>query len=416
MSVSESFSGESTGFVQPRPQPQPTPDITDKLTDALGDMMMIQNTQRAGSLGADMFGRPRGEDGSTIIFRGKLLGDAEALYPLIDANFKKYGYTATLQREGDIDIVIGFDGLIVARKVTSPTWVHALLLAVTIMTTAFSGAAFSGISVTRLFDEVFKVHNYAIIWVTLQAGAPFAITLLLILGIHEMGHYIAARRHGIDVTLPYFIPLPFLSPLGTLGAVIFIKDVMRNRKSLFDVGISGPLAGFVVALIAFIIGMHLPATIHYNAVFDQFIPGFKGLGMPILLEAIGKSIRPGTNLSIFATQQPVVLAAWFGMLLTVLNLLPLGQLDGGHVMYTLFGRFAWYVAYITFAGLIIVGVYSNFLSLIFYAGLAALTGLRHPPPSNDITPLDWRRKLLGYATLVLFFLIVTPTPFLMTFR
>jgi membrane-associated protease RseP (regulator of RpoE activity) len=135
-----------------------------------------------------------------------------------------------------------------------------------------------------------------------------------------------------------------------------------------------------------------------------------------LLQVLGGVLAPDANLSRFIMNQPVALAAWFGMLLTVLNLLPIGQLDGGHVIYALFGRFAWTVAMITFVGLIVIGVTSGFLAFTVYAVLAVLTGLRHPPPNNDITPLDSRRRILGYATIALFFLIGTATPFIFRTR
>jgi membrane-associated protease RseP (regulator of RpoE activity) len=217
------------------------------------------------------------------------------------------------------------------------------------------------------------------------------------------------------VTLPYFIPQQ-ISIVGTLGAVIFIKSALTNRKALFDVGISGPLAGFVVAVIAFSIGIRMPQISNANVgLYNMFGPlGFRGLGMPLLLQGIGAVLRPDFhNLGLQITQQPIVLAAWFGMLLTMLNLLPLGQLDGGHVTYTLFGRAAWTIATVALAVLVFLGLTDpSRLFFLFYAFMAMLTGLRHPPPGNDITPLDPRRKLLGYATLVLFFLIATPTPFL----
>src|SRR5260370_40559865 len=120
--------------------------------------------------------------------------------------------------------------------------------------------------------------------------------------------------------------------------------------------------------------------------------------MPPLLEAISSVLRHGENIGLTILRQPIALAAWFGMLLTVLNLLPIGQLDGGHVMYTLFGRFAWTIALVAFAGLIFLGL-TVFPSFLFYGLLALLTGLRHPPPGNDITPLDVPRRILGYATI-----------------
>jgi Zn-dependent protease len=422
MSISESLSGESAGFSINATTPKLNqPDIIQQLSDTLENLMTIESARRAMTPNVDMFGRARPVASNTIIIRGHLLAEADKLYPIIAANFKQLGYTATLQREGDYDLVVAFDGIITGRKINSPRWLHGLLLVITLLTTTLSGAGFEGYDMNGIAQEVFRRGHLNYLLKVFSAGAPFALTLLLILGIHEMGHYIAARRHHIAVTLPYFIPLPFVSFLGTLGAVIFIKEALTNRKALFDVGISGPLAGFVVAIVAFTIGMAQPPTMPYNRVFTQELAAsmngnFDGLGVPILLQAIGHAVRPTVNLNMFISKQPIALAAWFGILLTVLNLIPIGQLDGGHVMYTLFGRFSWIVAYAMFVTLMFVAFFSGFSSLIFYAVLAAFTGLRHPPPANDITELDLPRKLLGYATIVLFFLIATPVPFMISSR
>jgi membrane-associated protease RseP (regulator of RpoE activity) len=414
MSLSESLTGDLSESIQPRPS-SAEHDIGDnivrQLTEALDGLMSVQAVQNA-----QIGGQPRGAR-ANFVFEGTLLGDAEALYPVIQERFKSLGYTPMLQRSGDTDMLVAVEGLLVARRFSSPGWLHALLLFVTILTTTISGAQFQGYSLDIIIREVFTRHHTDYLWTVFRAGAPFALTLLLILGVHEMGHYVAARRHGVDVTLPYFIPLP-IGILGTLGAVIFIKSALTNRKALFDVGISGPLAGFVVALVAFVISLTMK-PVGTNIVFYEAFGGpgshFVGLGMPLLLQWIGNVVRPGRDLGLFVTQQPVALAAWFGMLLTVLNLLPIGQLDGGHVMYTLFGRFAWTIALLAFTGLIFLGL-TVFPSFLFFGFLALLTGLRHPPPGNDITPLDWKRRALGYATLVLFVLILTLNPFVVRYR
>lgn len=350
-----------------------------------------------------------------VIFQGKLLEDSEPTYPILVERFKPLGYTPMLRRKNNVDMLLVFEGLLQGRQFSSPAWLHVLLLAVTILTTTISGAQFQGIGLDRFLSALSRGRWSDIGWI-LGLGAPFALTLLLILGVHEMGHYLAARRHGVEVTLPYFIPFPFFL-LGTLGAVIFIKSPLNNRKALFDVGISGPLAGFVVALAAFILGLTLPPT-DRNYLLRE-IGGLRGeqIGMPILLQTLGDVLYPNltearnvTSLSVFVARQPIAFAAWFGMLLTVLNLLPIGQLDGGHVMYTLFGQWAWYIALGAFCLLIFLGM-TVFPSLIFFAFLALMTGLRHPPPGDDITPLNRGRRWLGYATIVLFFLIGTATPF-----
>lgn len=387
---------------------QSAEDTLQRLAAALEDIFLIYTV--------DYQEHPTRERGTAhaIVFQGKLLADSEPTYPILLKRYQALGYTPLLRRRGKIDMVILLEGIVQPRRINSPRWLHVALLLLTIITATLSGAQFQGVGLNM---RALQRGDLASIGAVIQAGAPFALTLLLILGVHEMGHYFAARRHKVDVTLPYFIPFPFFL-LGTLGAVIFIKSPLNNRKALFDVGISGPLAGFVVALIAYIIGLFLPPS-GVNSLLLQGI-GNERIGMPILLQGLGDVLRPdllqahsGRNipsLAVFVARQPIAFAAWFGMLLTVLNLLPIGQLDGGHVMYTLFGEAAWTIALITFIGMIALGL-TIFPSLLFFALLAFLTGLRHPPPGDDITPLDLKRKLLGYATIVLFFLIGTATPF-----
>jgi membrane-associated protease RseP (regulator of RpoE activity) len=376
------------------------PDDSDKLRSALTDVFALDSVQQSR--------HPRGN--RLIVFRGKLLGDSEATYSSVAERFRTLGYTTMMERKGQWDMIYAVEGVIGVRMGRSRPWLHIVLLVATIITTILAGAAFQGRTWDVIQREVIRRGNVAYIGRVVQSGAPFALTLLLILGVHEMGHYLAARRHGVSVSLPFFIPLPFLNPLGTLGAVIFIRSPLTSRKQLYDVGISGPLAGFVVALVAFIISLYLRPASQFNQTF-YLLFGSDNLGMPLLLTWLGDWFRPDIrNLGNFVANQPIAFAAWFGMLLTALNLLPMGQLDGGHIMYALFGRASWTIAYIAIGLMFVLGV-MGFPSLIFYALLVLLTGLRHPPPNDDITPLDWQRRALGYATLVLFFLIATPTPF-----
>lgn len=404
MTISESLMGDPNEreVVAPFYKTSDESDIVSQLARLLNGLFAVHEAQR-------MDRNFRGQTIAAVIFKGKLLGEAEALYPQITKRFQGAGFTPLMERRGKSDILLALQGTITAAQVNTRRWVHALLLFLTIITTTLSGAQFQNISLNAISREVQR-GNLGYLWQAFVAGAPFAFTLLLILGVHEMGHYLAARRHGVAVTLPYFIPFPLIGILGTLGAVIFIKSPLTNRKALFDVGISGPLAGFVVALIAFVIGLFLTPSSRPNMAFVSLF-GSERLGMPILLQVLGDVLRPDvTNLARFVSRQPVALAAWFGMLLTVLNLLPIGQLDGGHVMYTLFGKVAWQIAMITFFAMIMLGL-TVFPSLLFFALLAAMTGLRHPPPGNDITELNRTRKIIGYGTIVLFFLIGTLTPF-----
>lgn len=392
-------------LTSPVPTPEPVFGPVARLSEALSDLLVIRKTEPA----------QRGGSGA-VVFTGQLIGSAESLYDTLVSRFGAIGYTPMLERYHDEDVVIALPGLIRARTRQFPWWLHLGLLIVTAFSTIASGAQFAGYPTPRIIRALFTHFQPDYLLEAARAGLPFAFTLMLILGVHEMGHYTAARRHGVNVTLPFFIPLPIIGVLGTLGAVIFIRSPFTNRKSLFDVGISGPLAGFVVALPAFVIGLLLPAFSRPNsgfAVFRLLFSGegvFQGLGMPPLLQWAGSAVIKG-DLTRIVVEHPVALAAWFGVLLTVLNLLPIGQLDGGHVMYTLFGRFAWVIAVATFAGLVFLGL-TVFSSFLFYAVLALLSGLRHPPPGNDITPLDPVRKVLGVGTIGLFLLIVTTTPFI----
>ncbi len=341
-----------------------------------------------------------------IAFRGVLQLEPDEAYQRLASLLEPLGFTPFLQRDRGQDVVLAVQGLpanleaetgggplrrLLRASGRSPWWLHLALLLATIATTMYAGALLlDGEAVT--LGEV------------LATGGPFALTLLLILGVHEMGHYLAARYHRVKVTLPFFIPLPIPGSLGTLGAVIFIRSPLNNRRALFDVGISGPLAGLAVALPLFMIGLLLP-PIEFGAPIYLV---FRGVGVPPLLQWMGEPLAEG-SLSRAILFHPVALAAWFGVLLTALNLLPLGQFDGGHVSYALFGRRAWPLAGAVFIALIVLGFF-YWPTWLVWAFLAGMTGLRHPPPQNDITPLDGRRQLIGLLTLLLFLLIVVPQP------
>lgn len=404
---SPSFNASEPSFVRaisPAAAPSASNPL-DRLTNALSGLFTIRKSDTA-----------RNNLNSTVIFTGKLAGPAASIYPTISERFRALGYTPMLERYQDEDIVVAVPGLPRVGKWNTPWWLHLGLLLATIASTIASGAQIGGISI-RLIIRAINSARWDVVGRAVQVGAPFALTLLLILGIHEMGHYFAARRHKVSVTLPFFIPLPIVGLIGTLGAVIFIKSALNNRKALFDVGISGPLAGFFVALPAFAVGLLLPpfepARTGLRMFGLMFGGSFRGLGIPPLLNWVGHAVvGPQANLSLLVIEHPVALAAWFGVLLTVLNLLPIGQLDGGHVIYTLFGRSSWLIALGTFGVLVYIGLTTASTMFLFYAVLALITGLRHPPPADDITPLNPLRFAIGIATIVLFFLIATPTPFL----
>ena len=241
----------------------------------------------------------------------------------------------------------------------------------------------------------------------LLAGAPFAISILTILLAHEMGHYLACRYYGINATLPYVLPAPPpLMPFGTFGAVIRIKSMFENRRQLFDVGIAGPLAGFVFILPVLAVGVKL--STEYTAINE--LDSFLEFGEPLLFQWAVALFYEGEGA--YLRLHPIGWAAWFGMLATSLNLLPIGQLDGGHIVYSLFGsRGHRKVSYLTFAGLVLLSLASwPMLGYLIFALVLLLMRFRHPPPLFPGAEVGRGRVLLAVVGLVVFLLTFIPVP------
>jgi membrane-associated protease RseP (regulator of RpoE activity) len=239
-------------------------------------------------------------------------------------------------------------------------------------------------------------------------GAPFSIALLAILLAHEMGHFLMCRHYGIDATYPYVIPAPpMLNFFGTFGAVIRIKSPFGNPTELFDVGIAGPIAGFVVLVPALLIGLKLSTPLH-----GKLTEGVMEFGEPLLFKWSSTLVFYSTDVNI--NLHPIGWAAWFGILATSINLLPIGQLDGGHVVYALFGpRAHRWVSRITFVSIIALAVATTRLLsvyLVFALVLLFLLGLRHPAPLRDDTRIDRGRFLLAVFGLVILVITFMPIP------
>lgn len=239
--------------------------------------------------------------------------------------------------------------------------------------------------------------------VALRPGLSYAFWLLLILSFHEAGHYVAAKRHRVAATLPFFIPLP-LPPLGTMGAVIRMSPYIPNRRALFDIAAAGPLAGIVVA-----IPVTYWAMLSAQRVLAPKTTAVWGFAEPLLFQAIETvAIGPrpeGYDIAL----TPMLFAGWVGMFVTALNLLPISQLDGGHVAYALFGKNSRWIAFAVFGGLVLVMMtygwqYILLLALVWFAGLT------HPPTLDDAIPLDRNRQVLGALILVIFIICFTPQP------
>ncbi len=336
--------------------------------------------------------------GDAVLFVGKLLNEAEPVYTALRERFRRLGYTALLRREGDSDIVVAQKGVSPIARLNPA--INVVLLGLTLLTTLFVGAGFAGVNALPVLRAIARTGDLGPLIALLTAGAPFALTLLFILGVHEMGHYVAARLHGVQVTLPYFIPVPF--GLGTFGAFIQLKSPVENRKALFDVGLAGPLAGFIVAVPLMIFGLTQSQVIPLTSSDGQ-------MGASLLVNWLVEVFAPHAAHQALALH-PIAIAAWFGLLVTGLNLLPMGQLDGGHIIYALLGKAARPLAWATFIGLGVLGltVWSGWLTWAFFA---LLTSLNHAEPLNDVTPLDGVRRWVGLLTVGLFVIIITPKPF-----
>jgi len=362
-----------------------------------------------------------------VRYRGKLLLDSQVAYQNLANGLRHLDVTPLFRIEDGQQVIVLLKGIVKPRP--SNPWINLILFLLTGISVVFAGTIFEyrGPLTTDL-DQLLP-HLLP----TLYRGMAFAGTLLAILLAHEFGHYLAARYHRSAVTLPYFIPFPF-SPFGTMGAFIQLKEPPKNKRILLDIGIAGPLAGLVIAIPLLFLGLYLSQT-------DR-LPLFLAQGQAISLE--GNSIlyllmkyivfgewlpAPGNLagmnpliywLRYFFTGQPVPFGAvdvllhpvawagWAGLLITALNLIPAGQLDGGHILYSLFGKRSRIVLPFVLVALIILGtVWSGWW---LWAFLIFILGRSHAEPLDQITPLDSRRKALAVFGLIVFVLVFTPIP------
>ena len=240
----------------------------------------------------------------------------------------------------------------------------------------------------------------------LVGGIWYALPLIAILLAHELGHFFVSKRYGVEVTLPFFIPFP-LSPFGTLGAVIKMKGIMPDRKALFDIGIAGPFIGLVLIIPIVIIGLKLSEVAVISEIEGPIIP----LGSSILFSLFEKIIFGNLPEGQDVILHPVAYAGWVGLFVTALNLLPLGQLDGGHIIYSIFGKKSKIAYYITLGILGFICIFINPAWTLLLV-LLLVFGFNHPPPLDDISPLDKKRKLLGIGALIFCIISFTPMPFL----
>lgn len=336
-----------------------------------------------------------------LAFRGHLAVDSEEAYPLLRERFASLGYTPLLRQEGDYDVAVALPLLFEsARQGAKPArWMpNLILLLITIVTTTLMGAVME--QGELLAQNPLALFQQPLLILT---GIPASLTIMSILGVHELAHYFVARRHGLATTLPYFIPVPF--GFGTFGAIIRIRTPWENRRALFDVGLAGPLAGFLVALPLFFVGLLLsPAR--------PPIPDGVPLGSPLLLKWVENLVYliRGIPQDYEIYVNAMTFAAWFGLVVTGFNLLPVGQLDGGHVAYAVLGRWARVLGFVVLASLIPLG-FLLWNGWFVWAAFIFLSGWQHPEPLNALAPLGLKRLALGIGAFALIVLLFTPAPF-----
>jgi membrane-associated protease RseP (regulator of RpoE activity) len=244
--------------------------------------------------------------------------------------------------------------------------------------------------------------------VYLTGGPRLTLALISILMAHEMGHYVACRIYGVDATLPYFLPLPVLSLVGTLGAFIRIRAPFPNRRALFDIGIAGPLAGFALCLPVLVLGVREAEVIPSAPEAGLY------LGEPLLFRGAILLLRGATPDDMTLRLGPVGLAAWFGLFVTALNLIPIGQLDGGHVTYALFRRRAMLISRV--GSWVCVALVYFGPNWIFWSILLRILGRRHPPTLDDGQPLGRGRAWIAALGLLVFVGCFVPNPIVWSWR
>jgi membrane-associated protease RseP (regulator of RpoE activity) len=348
-------------------------------------------------------------DAETVLYIGEPRASRERLERDLWSLFHDRGYDITLQRgyaDGDVPISRGEHVLVAEPRsvgIDGIPWLNVALFAGTVLSTLFAGAVFW-----------YQIPVGEEPWRMVEAW-PFTAAIIGVLGVHELGHYVLSRYHGVQASLPYFIPVP--TYIGSLGAVIKMEGRIPDRKALFDIGVAGPLAGLVATVVVTVIGLQLDPLPVQEAATEQ-IPEEGGIrfNYPPLLELIAQATGTGGRLD-GGPVHPVVFGGWVGMLVTLLNMLPVGQLDGGHILRAILGErqqlIARSVPALLFGLAAYLFVFRGFDSVLIWTiwGVFAL-GLAYAGPAAPIddTPLDRPRIALGVLTFVLGALCFTPVP------
>jgi len=361
-----------------------------------------------------------------VRYRGSLKdSDSQLSYEKIADSMKDYHLLPLLKKEDDqVCLLIAPD---MQKKHSSNPRLNLILFILTLVSVLVTGGLYS-------YKGEVPQEFPLMIWEMAKNGWPFALTLLSILAAHEFGHYFAGKKHGVQVTLPFFIPMP-LSLFGTMGAFINMRSLPKNRRALFDLAVSGPVSGFVFSIVALIIGLNLsevsqlplaPAAdpslqMEGNSLLYLFmkysvfgkmlplIPGISGIDLNLYWLKYFFTGQPFPWGAWDVMLHPVAWAGWAGLFVTGINLIPVGQLDGGHIFCSLFGEAnAKRLFPLILTSLGVLGIFSNVWWV--WAILLLFFGRRYAQPLDQITQLDKNRRILGYFAMAIFILTFVPVP------
>lgn len=378
-----------------------------------------------------------------VRYRGQLLGeDSVAAYDQLAEAVRGYNLTPLFRKGEEGRQAIFLVPSLTTPKVNARIYINVILFVLTVISMLLTGVEIppSAAPADGSFPFLYLLQN-------ILTGWPFALSMMGILFAHEMGHYIACRIYKVPATLPYFLPAPLISPLGTFGAFIAMRGIPKNKRVLFDVGVAGPIAGLIVAIPVLFIGLslsplgpieHAPAGmsgfLEGNSIFylfSKYMVFGQLLPHPVSTGGLSQAVY---WLQYFLTGAPipfggvdvqlhsVALAGWAGLLVTALNLVPVGTLDGGHVAYGLFGDKARKIFPFAIGALIALSVLPSLLTLslaafnsswILWVFILFWLGKVRAQPLDEITELDSPRRALGFVMLIVFILLFTPIPMVM---
>ncbi|MDY6818605.1 MAG: site-2 protease family protein [Halobacteriales archaeon] len=344
-------------------------------------------------------------DGDRLVYYGEPLVPSDELMQQVWPLFREQGYEVQLSRQTGEHVLVaepidvGIDGI---------PWTNVILFVVTVLSTLYAGTMW------------YYVRDPLADPMTLLRAWPFAAAVIGVLGIHELGHYVMSRYHDVEATLPYFIPMPTI--IGTMGAVIRMKGQIPDRRALFDIGVAGPIAGLIATVVVTAIGLLLPPIEVPTWVVNSPNTFEIQFGYPLLFQLIADVLnQPIDYQNKYLAPNPVVFGGWVGMFVTFLNLLPVGQLDGGHIVRALVGKRQLTVAALVPAALFgLAGAlqFTNFFGSagnasgiwIFWGLFSLVLAYAGPADPIDEGTLDTKRRVIGLLTLFFGLLCFTPVP------